>query len=297
MLNRIYILTLISICWGFSLTAQDDLMDLLDEEVSAEQEIDYTRATFKATRIINGHSIETRDKGLLIFMISHRFGTVDSGISDLFGLDESNIRFAFEYGVTDKLDMGIGRSSFQKTYDGFLKYKFLQQSSGFKNVPVSMVFFASMAVNTSDSSTFPFETVDFATRTTYAYQVLIARKFSSKFSFQLTPSMIHRNKVIATEDQDIWALGLGGRYMVTRSTSINLEYFPQFNRQDGFYDSFAVGVDIETGGHVFQIHLTNARAMIEKGFITETIDNFWDGELRLGFNISRAFDLRPKPKG
>ncbi len=296
MKSRIAILILTLSVLVLTVRAQDDLMDLLDEEVASDESADYTIATFKATRVINGHSIETRDKGILVFLISHRFGIVDGGIRDLFGLDESNIRFALEYGLSDNLDLGFGRSSFQKTYYGFVKYRFLRQSSGSRNVPFSMVFFASIAVNTSESTTFPFETVDFATRSAYAYQVLIARKFSKKFSLQLTPSMIHRNKVAATQDNDIWALGVGGRYMITRSTSINAEYFPQFNRQDGFYDAFAVGVDIETGGHVFQIHLTNARAMIEKGFIAETIDDFWDGKFRLGFNISRAFDLNPTRK-
>lgn len=286
-------LTLILASMTRTLRAQDDLMDLLEEEVNSEQQVDFAKATFKATRIINGHSIETRDKGILVFLISHRFGTVESGIRDLFGLDESNIRFALEYGLTDNLDLGFGRSSFQKTYDGFFKYRFLRQASGSKNVPVSIVLFGSMAVNTSESSTFPFETVDFATRTSYTFQVLVARKISNKFSFQLTPTMVHRNKVEATQDNDVLALGLGGRYLITKSTSINAEYFPQFNGQDGFYDAFAIGVDIETGGHVFQLQLTNARAMIEKGFIAETIDNFWDGEFRLGFNISRAFDLSP----
>jgi len=295
MKSRIVVLTLLLTLVVLTLRAQDDLMDLLDEEVTSDEQVDFTIATFKATRIINGHSIETRDKGILVFMISHRFGTVDSGIRDLFGLDESNIRFALEYGLTDNLDLGFGRSSFEKTYDGFVKYRFLRQSSGIRNVPVSMVFFGSIAVNTSESI-FPFETVDFSTRTAYAYQVLIARKFSRKFSFQLTPTMIHRNKVVATQDNDVWALGLGGRYLITRSTSINAEYFPQFNGQEGFYDAFAVGVDIETGGHVFQIHFTNARAMIEKGFVAETVDDFWDGKFRLGFNISRAFDLRPVRK-
>jgi hypothetical protein len=295
MKSRIVVLTLLLTLVVLTLRAQDDLMDLLEEEVTSDEQVDFTIATFKATRIINGHSIETRDKGILVFMISHRFGTVDSGIRDLFGLDESKIRFALEYGLTDNLDLGFGRSSFEKTYDGFVKYRFLRQSSGLRNVPVSMVFFGSIAVNTSESI-FPFETVDFSTRTAYAYKVLIARKFSRKFSFQLTPTMIHRNKVVATQDNDVWALGLGGRYLITRSTSINAEYFPQFNGQEGFYDAFAVGVDIETGGHVFQIHLTNARAMIEKGFVAETVDDFWDGKFRLGFNISRAFDLRPVRK-
>jgi len=294
MKNNMIFLTLVLMLGTFSVLAQDDLMDLLDEEVGIET--DYTRATFKATRIINGHSIETRDKGILVFLISHRFGTVDNGIRNLYGLDESFIRFALEYGLSDNIDFGFGRSSLQQTYDGFIKYRFLRQTSGARNVPLSMVFFTSMAVNTSDAKTFPFETVDFTTRTAYTFQLLLARKFTRKFSFQLTPSMVHRNRVEATQDNDVFALGLGGRFLVTRSTSINAEYFPQFNRQEGFYDAFAIGVDIETGGHVFQIHITNAWAMIEKGFIPETVDNFWEGGsdgpgFRLGFNISGAFDL------
>jgi len=273
-----------------TLLAQDDLMGEL-ENMQGEQ-IDYTIATFKGSRVINGHSVEMRSPGVLEFLISHRFGRLNSGAYEFFGLDEANIRLGLEYGLLPGLNIGIGRSSFEKTFDGFLKYKLLRQSSGARVMPVSAVFFTSVALNSLRT---PVDRpMDFSERLVYTYQLLLARKFSDKFSLQISPTLIHWNIVPEPDDDnDQISLGVAGRYKLTGSVALNLEYHHRLNPFDNnTYNSLAIGFDIETGGHVFQLHLTNSRAMIEKGFINETTGDFFDGDIHFGFNISRVFQLK-----
>ncbi len=272
------------------LLAQDDLMALMEKE--AKPEATFTESTFKGTRLINGHSVETRKKGVLDVIISHRFGRLNSGGYEFFGLDDSNVRLGLDYGVTNRLNVGIGRNSFEKTYDGFLKYKVLQQSAQ-KGVPVSVVGFASVALKTLKTGN-PEGEPSANSRLAYCYQALIARKFSTAFSFQLAPTFVHRNSLLLDMDEtDVAAIGAGGRLKLTRRVSLNAEYFYQLNAgaNPDIHNSFSIGFDIETGGHVFQLHLTNSRAMIEKGFITETYGDFFDGDIHFGFNISRVFQL------
>ena len=267
-------------------------MSILDQENSDSSSVILTEATFKSSRVINGHSVELRAPGVLELLISHRFGRISEGINEFFGLDDANIRIGLELGLFENLNIGIGRSSFEKQYDGFIKYKFLSQQRGFKSIPLTAVFFTSIAINSSEAP--PDQDWSFANRTNYTYQLLLARKFNANFSLQLTPTLIHKNLVQQPGDaNDIFALGLGARHKVTKRMAVNFEYFYGFNLPDdqGLHNSLSIGVDIETGGHVFQLHLTNSRAMIEKGFITETTGDFFDGELHLGFNISRVFNV------
>ncbi len=272
------------------LLAQDDLLQEL--EAQAEPTQNQVEATFKATRIINGHSVEFWHEGVLGALISHRFGRINGGAYEFFGLDGANVRLAVEYGITDFLNVGIGRSSFQKTYDGYVKFRLLQQQSGIKNIPVSVVGFSSIAINTLRNNE---QDISFSSRLDYTYQFLIARKFSNRLSLQLTPTLVHRNLVEKRENpNDLFALGLGGRYKFNQRVSLNAEYFLRTNAEtESLYnDAFAIGVDIETGGHVFQLHLTNAQSMIEEGFITETTGDFFSGDIHFGFNISRVFQLK-----
>lgn len=249
--------------------------------------------TFNGTRIMNGHSVETRQKGVLEFLIQHRFGEMNTGFHELFGLDQSNIRFGFEYALTDDLGIALGRSSFEKTFDGYIKYKFLKQKTGKKKTPVSMTFFGSAALKTLRD----YEPDDKPTtedRLVYTSQILIARKISPAFSLQLTPTYIHFNTVpTANDPNDVFAIGVGMRIKVSKRISINGEYYYTINPLESLNtnNSLALGIDIETGGHVFQLIFTNSRSMIEKGFIAETTGNFFDGDIRLGFNISRDFHL------
>lgn len=290
-MKRLLVIALFFLPLG-SLLAQDDLMDIVEKE--SPNETVYTEQTFKGTRLINGHSVETRKRGVLDVIISHRFGRINSGGYEFFGLDDSNVRLGADYGITDRLNVGVGRNSFEKTYDGFLKYKFVRQQHGAgKNIPVSVVGFSSVALKTLKTGD-PAGEPDIESRLTYCYQVIIARKFTPSFSFQISPTVVHRNAVPENQDDnDIYALGGGGRIKLTKRLSLNAEYYYQFNRVTGspIENSVAIGFDIETGGHVFQLHFTNSRAMIEKGFITETTGDFFKGDIHFGFNISRTFQL------
>ncbi|MBU3012108.1 hypothetical protein KO506_11895 [Polaribacter vadi] len=271
--------------------SQDDLLDILDNETPENKTKDIVTATFKGTRILNGHSIENRKDSELEFIISHRFGAINLGFDELFGLDQSNIRFALEYGVTDNLTAGFGRSSFEKTYDSFLKYSLIKQQNGEKPFPFAVSLFSSIAVKTIKDYD-PADKRTFAESLSYVSQVLIARKFSESFSFQVTPTYIHRNTVkIEADPHDIFALGFGGRLKLSKRVSLNSEYYYAFDESESINarNSLAFGVDIETGGHVFQLILSNAITMIEKSFIAENTGNFFGGDIHFGFNISRTF--------
>jgi hypothetical protein len=271
--------------------SQDDLLDVLDNETTENKAADIVTATFKGTRIINGHSIQNRKDKELEFIISHRFGRINLGFDELFGLDQSNIRFSLEYGLNDNLTAGFGRSSFEKTYDSFLKYSWIKQKTGENSFPFAVSLFGSVAVKTIKDYD-PVDKRSFAESLFYVGQFLIARKVSPSFSFQITPTYVHRNTVRIDEDpHDIFALGFGSRMKVSKRVSINGEYYYAFDESKSINvrNSLAFGVDIETGGHVFQIILSNAITMIEKSFITETTGNFFGGDIHLGFNISRTF--------
>jgi hypothetical protein len=281
-------LVLLFIVLSLQLSAQD-LLDILEDEAAETTEV--VTATFKGTRIANGHSIENRKKKELEFIISHRFGRVNTGFYDLFGLDQSNIRFALEYGITDDLTAGLGRSSFEKIYDGFLKYKLVKQKTGANSFPIAISLFGSATIKTQESFDPNFDP-SLSERLAYVGQVLIARKFSPSLSLQLTPTFVHRNSVVLDADpHDIFALGFGGRVKLSKRVSLNAEYYYAFDELESLTttNSLAFGVDIETGGHVFQIILSNSITMIEKSFITETTGNFFGGDIHLGFNISRTF--------
>jgi hypothetical protein len=273
------------------LKAQDeDLLSLLGDE---EETVDYVTASFKTTRVINLHSLENTAAGVLDIKISHRFGFINGGISELFGIDQATIRIGADYGISNLLMVGFGRSSYEKTYDGFAKFKILRQSTGKRKMPINLSLFASSAI-----MTIPFQNPDrenyLSSRLYYNLQIIAGRKFSDSFSFQISPSVVHRNLVkTKSEKNDVYNIGFGGRYKLNKRTSLNVEYIYVLKDQlaPGYRNSFSVGFDIETGGHVFQLHFTNSTSMIEKGFITETTGNWLDGDIHFGFNVSRVFTV------
>jgi len=271
-----------------------DIDQLLEEAAGSSTE--FATATFKSTRIINGHSIERMPEGQLDFRISHRFGELNTGSYNLWGLDQAYIHFSLEYGITDWVMVGIGRGTYEKTYDGFLKFSLLRQSRGDRNMPVSLSYFGSAALNTTKWT--KEGSLYFWNRMSYTHQLLIARKFNERFSLEINPTYVHRNMVATELDpNDIWAVGAGTRFKLTRRFSLNAEYYYVFQPPNNYpsmvtYNPLSIGVDIETGGHVFTIMLTNSQAMIEKGFIAETLGDWRDGGIHLGFNISRVFALK-----
>jgi opacity protein-like surface antigen len=274
--------------------AQDDLMNILDKNTT--KETNYTTATFKSTRVLNGHSIERMQEGQLDVRISHRFGTLNSGGYNFFGLDQSNIHLGLEYGITNWLMVGAGRSEFEKTFDGFAKFSILRQSTGAKVMPVSVSVVTSIALKTQK---WPDQTRTnyFTSRLAYVGQVLIARKISQGLSVQLTPAYLHRN-LVATEldPNDIFAMGAGARLKLTKRISLNGEYYyianPKKNFSTQIYNPLSLGFDIETGGHVFQLFFTNSLGMTEKQFLGATTGSWTKGDIHFGFNISRVFTLK-----
>lgn len=294
LIRNILSLSILTLWLTNDFMAQNSLLDLLEDQ---DEETQYTIASFKTNRVINLHSLESTAGGVLDFKISHRFGFINSGIRDLFGLDNATIRLGFDYGLTDRLTIGIGRSSFEKTYDGFVKYKILRQSTGKKNMPLTASLLATMAIRTNESPDPEIE-YSFTHRSSYVYQVILGRKFSESFSFQISPTLVHRNLVKTNaEENDVLAIGAGARYKLTNRVAVNLEYIYALPDQlaEEYRNSFSVGFDIETGGHVFQLHFTNSTPMIEKGFITETTGNWGDGDIHFGFNVSRVFTIaQPK---
>lgn len=274
--------------------SQDDMMDLFADE---EPKIEYTDATFKTTLLVIGQTVENPPNGNLIFNVQHRFGTLNSGWYDFWGLDQANTRIGFQYGVNDWLGIGIGRSTYLKSYDGWVKVKILRQSTGLRKIPITIDYFGSMAISALKWQE-PDRTNYFSSRLSFANQLLIARKISSGVSLQLMPTMIHYNLVENSEDEnDVWSLGAGGRFKVSKRISINLEYYYMLSQKTAemYENPFSIGVDIETGGHIFQLYLTNAEGIIEEHIIGRTTGKWLDGDIRIGFNISRAFVLK-KPK-
>jgi len=288
------ILLFLNVLFLFGTLKAQDIDQLLNQ--SPDSAINYTTATFKSTRIVTGHSIERMPGGQLDVRISHRFGQVNLGSYELWGLDQANAHLSLEYGITNWVMAGLGRGTYQKTYDGFLKFSILRQSTGRRNMPISLSYLTTAAINSSKLQ-LP-GNVNFWMRATYVHQLLIARKFNERFSFEINPTFIHMNMVQTELDpNDIIAIGAGGRFKLTKRISLNGEYYYVIPPKNDFrstktYNSLSFGFDIETGGHVFQIHFTNSLAMIEKGFISETTGNWKHGDIHIGFNISRVFTLK-----
>ncbi|MEN9948754.1 MAG: hypothetical protein RL106_1577 [Bacteroidota bacterium] len=294
---KLWITTALCFQLGLAWSQSDSTSDLLSL-LGDEDPIIYSTATFKSTRVINGQSIENVAGGVMDFRISHRFGTLNSGIHKLYGLDMASMRLALEYGISDNWMVGIGRSNVNEEVDGFTKIKLLKQvESGPKKMPISLSYFGSIVMRGTEWAD-PTRDNFFSSRLYFCNQLLIAKKVDDKLSLQLSPTHVHRN-LVATSNipHDVFALGVGGRYKVSRRLAFNAEYFKLMKDNiPGATNSLSLGVDIETGGHVFQLHLTNGSSMNEKGFITETTGQWDKGDIQFGFNISRVFTVR-KPKG
>jgi hypothetical protein len=275
--------------------AQND-MDLLE---SADTTKDYVSATFKGTKIINFQSIETAGKKVLEFMIQHRFGDINGGANAFFGLDNgATIRFGLGYGITDRLEVGIGRTSYEKLVDGYMKYRLVRQTVE-KGMPISVTLMGATyitSVQDPDAALNGYNKYHyFDDRLTYSLQAIIARKFSDRLSFQITPVYIHYNLVENISDKnDALVLGFSGRYKFSKRMAVTMEYGLKYNSYTAqtYYNSMGIGWEIETGGHVFQMFLTNSTGIVEPQYLTHTVTSWKDGGIRLGFNISRAFNFK-----
>lgn len=253
---------------------------------------DWAGPAFRDTRIVNGHSVETNQKGQMKFIVAHRFGSIDGGLEEFYGLDQATIRLGLDYGITNRITVGAGRSSNQKTVDGFVKWKLLEQTED-NSMPLNVSVFSSVAVRTLDIDVAQRE-YPFSSKFFYTYQALIARKFSDRLSLQLMPTLVHRNLVENMEvNNDVFAIGGASRFQLTKSISWQVEYYYTLPDQlsDFYNNSLSLGFDIETKSHVFQLHVSNSQGMIEKFFIGETRGSWEDLNVFFGFNISRDFQL------
>lgn len=282
---------------GFSFsTYAQDMMDMLSE--GEEKTKEFTTATFKGTRLINFHTIETPGKNTLEYRISHRFGTTNSGINNFFGMDGgASIRMGLDYSYDGRLEAGLGRTNIDKTVDGYLKYRLLRQTTDNSN-PLSITLVSSLFITTQKDPNAVINGFDkyqyFTSRMAYAHQIMLARKFSDRFSMQIAPVFIHLNLVEkASDSNDIYAATALGRLKITKRIAITGEFGMVLNKYTSgtYYNTAGIGVDIETGGHVFQIHVTNSQGMLESQYLPFTNTSWKDNGIRIGFNISRVFSL------
>ena len=288
--------TVMLLAFPLLMNGQDDLLSEIDTTAT-----DVTvESAFKSLKIVNLESTKLAAKGDFYFIVAHRFGFIDKGFDDFFGLDNANTQLKFLYGVNDWLTVHICRSGFQETYDLAAKYRlYAQKENGF---PVTIVGFNSVAIN-SELKEEDYPNLKFENRLSYVAQVLISRKFSDKLSLEIAPSVFHENTlrdildennaVILPNPQDNtqFAVGLGGRYKLTSRWSVNVDYAAHLNRasQSNYKNPLSIGVDLETGGHVFQMHFTNAQAMHETGYLGQTVGDWSKGEIAFGFNLVRVF--------
>lgn len=266
------------------ITAQDDLLEGL------EPEIDKTvTSTWKSLKVVNFETTKLVAKDEFQLIISHRFGSVENGFDDLFGLDNAVTRFQFVYGLTDWMHIEASRSSFSKTYQVAGKFKLKDQViDGF---PFSIAAFTALDINTGlEQEVLP--KLQFENRLGYTTQLIIARKVSDKLSAQISPTYFHQNYVdFDPQDNSQFALGVGARYKLTNRWSINADYGYHLNRADGspFVNPLSIGFDLETGGHVFQLHFTNAQPMLTNGFLSQGTGDWSEGRFFFGFNLVRVF--------
>ncbi|MFN8302569.1 MAG: DUF5777 family beta-barrel protein [Saprospiraceae bacterium] len=274
--------------------AQDeDLLKGLEQEDNSP-----VLATFKGTRLINFHTVEVGGRRSLDFRIAHRFGPFNSGWYDFFGFDNgASIRFGLEYSYDGRLQFGIGRTSIDKTADGFLKYRLVRQRpNGWQQVSVTLLTSGFYTMKKDpDKAVNGFDKYEnWTSRLSFAHQVIIGRKFDDRLSLQIAPAMIHYNQVDRISDKnDVFVLAAAGRYKFTKRAALTLEYGWRINEysRTKYYDTFGVGIDIETGGHVFQMFLTNSVGLTEPQYFAQTTDQWKKMGIRLGFNISRVFTL------
>ena len=305
---------------AFSTFAQDDMLSLLDS-AGAKKTHEKVIATFKGSKVINAQSTETVKAKTMDFSITHRFGNIgtqsNGGGHTLYGLDNiSDVRIGFDFGITDNLTVGVGRSKQSELLDGLVKYRILTQTVD-NHIPFSLAVYGDMGYTPEKASQFyngmippeGFHQKE-VHRLSYTGQLILARKFGWRFSVEVLPTFQHRNFVLeninsnnnAMETNDLFSMGGGFRFKLTKRVAIIADYFYTFSKYrtsnpvNSFYNPLAVGIEIETGGHVFHLNFTNASGIVENNFIPNTTDSWSKGGYKFGFNISRVFNLGGKKR-
>ncbi|MDB4089562.1 DUF5777 family beta-barrel protein [Flavobacteriales bacterium] len=272
--------------------------------VLSQEKTEYVYNTFNSSRVINSHSTEMLEKKNLDFRIGHRFGDIagaSGGASSLFGIDNSaDISIGLEYGITNNLNIGVtrmkGAGHYKQLYEGFLKYKILSQSNKSPVSLVGLVKYNVTSMKASTDSSSPTSFPDYIARTSGSYQLIVARKFSERFSMQIVPTFVHRNYVGYNDQNSTLAIGAGARFQISKLIGIIGEYhyvaFKEGVQDDlGLTNPIALGVEFDTGGHIFQLNFTNSRGFGEAQYIPSTSSSIADGEFRFGFTIARIFKL------
>jgi len=312
-LKRLLLLVPILFLLHNNLVAQDtskvaeDTSNLMSQLENSEwgNKISYSIATFKYTHVIDGQSVESLPAHVLDVRILHRFGPISGGLYNFFGLDYSpfNVKVGFDYGISNNFMIGVAHSGYNKTYDAFFKWRISQQSTGDQHAPISISFVTTVATNTLKP-----EQIDPAVkppttkieRTSYVLQILIARKFSEGFALQLMPTFVHTDNIsFFHTNPNVLAIGIAGRQKLSKRVNLNAEYYYQLPdmKAPGAHNALSFGIDIGTGGHVFELLFSNSFGLTEKQFITETSGRWDNGDALFGFNISRVFQLGKKHKG
>ncbi len=282
-----------SICF-IQIHASAQSVDLFEEKYN-NQSPDIVTGTFKSTRVVNGQSIENVGAGVMDFRISHRFGALSQGAYNLFGLDQASMRVGLDFGLSKRIMFGIGRSTYEKQYDGFMKIKLVQQQDGERFIPFGISYVASSIYKSLKDPVTTY-TPYISDRFSFAHQILIASKLNDYISIQLSPTIVHYNLVDSIKTpNDFKSLGISSRIRISKRVNLTSEYYYRFDKLVGYYNPLSIGIDIETGGHVFQLHVSNSNGMTERTFINETSGTWSKGDLCFGFNITRAFTIR-KPR-
>ncbi len=274
--------------------AQDeDLLKLLGNDQPKKEIV---KNAFKSPRVISGHSMEFLRPGTMDFRILHRFGQLNEGYKNFFGLDQASMRMGFDFGIFQNLMAGFGRSTYKKELDAYIKYAPFLQSTGEGAFPFTIALVSGITMDGmpwADPSRKNF----FTSKLAYYFQAIVGRKITEGFTLQLSPTMVHKNLVqLGAESNNIYAVGVGGRLRLSKRISLTADYYHVYNPllDIEYQDPLAVGVDIETGGHVFQLHFSNSTGMNERAFITETTGRWGKTEIRFGFNLSRVFQIKKK---
>ena len=288
-IKKSILVSVLSLTAFVGLAQEDDLLKELDN--LNQNETIFELPAFKALQIGNLQSTKVVDNAELYMVVAHRFGTIKNGIDDFFGLDQANTKIQLLYGLLPNLQVGISRDSYEKTYSGTAKYKLFRQSN---KVFANLSLYASVDIN-SQLKTSVYPGLKTSDRFSYTAQILASRSFSQKLSLQLAPIFVRHNlqdlnyTITPTYNQIL--LGFGGRYKLLKRLSFNLDYAYNFSKNSNslYYNPLTMGIDIETGGHVFQLLFTNSRASNDSSFLTETTGDWTQGEISFGFNIVRVF--------
>lgn len=287
-MNRFYLVILLA---AASLFASAQSLDELVFSDGNENNSPVT-ADFKTTSVVNSHTVRGPAQKELLFSVKHRFANFSRGLYDFYGLDiVQSARIGFEYGLFDNLSVGVGRSTLEKAIDGFMKYRFISQKRDGQGAPLSIALVVGADIKTNRWKT---EGIDYPAGSgmSYLYQVIFARKFSDRLSLQLTPGMVHQNHVKLRDDfNDTYFTGISGRFKISARTSFNAEYFYVLNPPASveYINPLSLGFSFDTGGHIFQVNFSNAPAMTERHFLTQTVGSWLDGNFALGFSIYRTF--------